>query len=446
MSRETQLLIAVGSCLAAAAMLVTAGGQLVLAAGLGLLLLGIGGYFRPLWFAYVYLLAAPLDGFSVVHQPLELSAADLAAVAMLGAVLMRPRRLLTPPKWLLVSLAALVLIAAQAALRAGTPESMITLRVFAGKVVGGYLAAVLLLEHGAVSGGVLVFCLGILASVAVGVVQQVAYLLGGWQELSKWLPAGAIAAQARGFTLLPLRSPGGTSHPVFLGVMAGYPAGLGLGEMLMKGERRRYLLLTAVAGVLGLLVTESRAVLLGLLSALGIGLLHRALRDRSTLNLFFMCVLLAVLALIANVLVGPEVGTRIEVAAEMMDRADLLLMGVGPGEYERINRTGLNVHSTPLQILTDLGSLGMVAFLFLLAGLLRSLWRGASSPQVLMVMCATVAFLVPCVFLHPLANTRELWIVITLSATITHSSHNSVNADDETHTPLPAVLVASSKR
>jgi len=174
-------------------------------------------------------------------------------------------------------------------------------------------------------------------------------------------------------------------------------------------------------------------------------LLHRALRDRSTLNLFFMCVLLAVLALIANVLVGPEVGTRIEAASEMMDRADLLLMGVGPGEYERTNRTGLNVHSTPLQILTDLGSLGMVAFLFLLAGLLRSLWREASSPQVLMVMCATVAFLVPCVFLHPLANTRELWIVISLSAAIAHWNRRRASAEAAAHTSTQTALVANHR-
>jgi hypothetical protein len=281
------------------------------------------------------------------------------------------------------------------------------------------------------------FCVGVAASIALGLLQQAVYIWSGWEALLAWLPrvvnpggvggfwadavnrgelGFAVVSPSRGFTPFAMRMPGGTPHTALLGLLVTFPLGLGAGYLFCRRRPFWGGVALVAAGLLGFFVTEGRAAILGLFVSVA-WLFARSLFLRRSLGMAaLLMVALSAQAVILASMLDQDMGLRRDAILDAVSDVTRFAIGMGPGEYESQSVVGINVHSTPLQLFTDVGIVGLLAYAVLVVGTVSVLWRNARDQDVLVLGAAISGYLICATFLHPSAGTREHWIVLTLAA------------------------------
>ena len=397
---------------------------------------------RPIWLVYVQLMIAPIDAVLVFGSrgPIAVSLADVITIALLCAVIFRPGRILSVPGWYALALAVVLVSAGLAALASPTDDIFGSFRALASKILCGFAIVVLISNFEQLQRALVMLCVGIFASVCLGAMQEVAYLRGGWLAATAWGAEGAVFAPVRGLTPMPLRVPGGTQHAAYLGIIAAVPLGLMVGQIMGKHRiRLHYTAALVLTGVVGFLISEGRATVLGLAASVTGLLLLQSLRQRSVLKMGLLAYACAAVAPIALALRLADYDSRSRVIYEMTSRGNALIIGMGPGEFERSSALGLNVHSTPLQLLSDTGILGLAGYLIIIGISFKRLWRGAAHPALLPLLGAALAYYAPALLFHPVAGMREHWLILALAvvapihvAGATRHSKNTLDAETAT--------------
>ena len=130
-------------------------------------------------------------------------------------------------------------------------------------------------------------------------------------------------------------------------------------------------------GIVGIFITMTRATLLGVTIAIVLVLFHQLVKRFTLIRPIVIVgiVLLFIISIIFFIDITME--NRLKVFQEMLNIGSKILVGMGPGKFDQINPLNLNVHSTPLQLLTDFGVLGALSYIMIVCIITFLLWRHA---------------------------------------------------------------------
>jgi len=191
--------------------------------------------------------------------------------------------------------------------------------------------------------------------------------------------------------------------------------------------------LTSIAVSLALWLTHSRAAIVG--AFVSLALLWFLMRRPSRTTLIVSATLAAALlvgivmsgrAAVGQSGTGDSLAVRLHMAKiGLQMTADRPLFGVGLGQFRIVSRAfmtpdfvalfpqagvGENAHNNFIQILAEVGLVGLAAFLWLLAAAARAVFASSPTPQLLGLAGGVLAFLLSCLLGHPFMTVEVLWI------------------------------------
>jgi len=370
---------------------------------------------------YTYLIATPFDQYSLfgLSTTLNFSIADLMAISMLIGCILRPRILFAVPLWYALGVFGVLIGATIGTSLSDSYQSLLQLRATAGKIVASYLVTAYIFEYKQLSKAIWVFGIGIFASIGLGIIQEIVWVIGGrnWTLLLLFTPPNSIIAFSKVFGDMLLRVPGGTIHPIILGQLSAFIFGMFIIKIFLKKGKLTYNILAIGFCILGIFIAESRAALVGMFSSLLIVFFAYSRGKRNAMVLSgILCMVLAPI-FIASFLFFSQYGAgdRMKAFGEITTFSSKFFLGMGVGRFLDLNPSSISLHSTPLQILSDAGLLAIISYLLLLLMIFIRLWKRRNKSSFFFEMlCGGTAYLVPALFFHPCFPMRDHWVILGL--------------------------------
>lgn len=417
---------------------------------IAILVLVIVSYRNPMLTVYVYLMATPFDHYSLFKAIVSLSLADMMAINLLIVGVMRPRIFFVMPWWYIVTNFGILLALTIATGASGSYQNLVHLRAISGKIIAAYLATAFIFEYKQSSKAISIFCFAISASIALGIIQEIIWAMGrgNWTLLLKCAPPNSVIGISRIFPDLLLRVPGGTAHPVILGNLASFVFGVFIVKSFLKRGRLTYNILILGLCIIGFIITETRSTVIGIFGSFIILSIAYSPSKGFSMYISAMICLLLFPIFIALILVFQKYGSglRIHSYMEMVKLIPKFFLGMGAQGY--ISQSSYtSLHSTPLQIFSDTGLLGVVSYIFLIIKINSILWKRRSENILfLLALCGGAAYLIPTLFLHPFLPMRDHWVILGLMTATACAGSVPENISLQTSSKIQCDSILSRRR